>query len=163
MDIKQNLFVTDIKYSYYNQPTDENKPSEILEIDKIENLSNDDCVILLQFKIIGLEKLNNMISERDGIAVLTYSKLYSNELRFEGMRAAGVKYPKGLITDFGMAINSPYTIDDIENMYIKVLYIPNALSSTENNSYPFYYMTNETEEELAKLSFPIKLFKGGKI
>lgn len=161
MDIKQNLFVTDVKYSYYNQYADENTPSELIEIDEIIDLSNDDWIILLQFKIIGLEKLNNMISDKDGIAILTYSKLYSNKLRFEGMSAAGIKYPDGLMSDFGMGINRPNNIRDIENMYIKVLYIPNALSPTENNSDPFYFMTNETEEELAKLSFPIKLFKGG--
>lgn len=160
MDIKENLFISNMKYKYFN--ANNNKPTNFLDLNEIRDLSNEDWVLLLRFNIIGLEELSDNVNDKDGIAMLTYSKLYSNELRFEGMSASGIKYPDGIMSDFGMSINIPNNIQDIENMYIKILFIPNALSPTENNSDPFYFMLNETEEELAKLSFPIKLFKGGK-
>ncbi|WP_436871758.1 hypothetical protein [Mammaliicoccus sciuri] len=163
MDIKGNLFVSNIKYKYFKTNEDTNiKPFKDLDLNKIIDLSNEDLALFLQFNIIGLEEISDKLNEKDGIAILTYSKLYSNELRFEGMSAAGIIYPNGIMTDFGMSINKPNNIQDIENMYIKVLYVPNALSPVENNTDPFYFMTNETEEELVKLSFPIKLFMGGK-
>lgn len=163
MKIKDKLFITNLKYSalYAGEEKGDIQFKESLE--NFEELSNDNWSILIQFDVIGLENITNSDLEKDGIVLLTYSELPSKELRFDGMQGTQIKNGKNFKKSYGMGLPHGVDINNIDNVYLKILYIPNAFAESPDSTDPFHYMLNDTENELAKLTFPLPLLKRGNV
>lgn len=163
MKIKDKLFITNSKYSalYAGEEKGDIQFKESLE--NFEDLSSNNWSILIQFDVIGLENITNSDLEKDGIVLLTYSELPSKELRFDGMQGTQIKNGKNFKKSYGMGLPHGVDINNIDNVYLKILYIPNAFAESPDSTDPFRYMLNDTENELAKLTFPLPLLKRGNV
>ncbi|MGO1819820.1 MAG: hypothetical protein ACTH0S_09050 [Senegalia sp. (in: firmicutes)] len=163
MKIKDKIFITNSKYSalYAGKEKGDIQFKESLE--NFEDLSSNNWSILIQFDVIGLDNITNSDLEKDGIVLLTYSELPSKELRFDGMQGTQIKNGKNLKKSYGMGLPHGVDINNIDNVYLKILYIPNAFTESPDSTDPFHYMLNDTENELAKLTFPLPLLKRGNV
>ncbi|OEK56309.1 hypothetical protein [Staphylococcus equorum] len=163
MKIKDNLFVTNLTYQAFYFADNKDDIKQIENLDYLENLSDDKWSIFLMFDIVGLENFKDRKLENDGLILLTYSKLQSNELRFDGMQGTQIKNEEIIKNKYGMSIPHGVDINNIDNVYLKILYIPNAFAESPDNTDPFHYMLNDSENELAKLTFPLPLLKRGNV
>lgn len=163
MKIKDSLFVTNLTYQAFYLADNEGDFKQIKNLDYLENLSDDEWAIFLMFDIIGLEKLNDRPLENDGIVLLTYSELSSKELRFDGMQGTQIKNEETIKSKYGMALPHDVDVKNIDNIYLKILYIPNTFAETPEITDHFHYMLNDSENELAKLTFPLPLLKRGNL
>ncbi|MCE5002878.1 hypothetical protein ACWEXP_01045 [Staphylococcus pseudoxylosus] len=163
MKINDNLFVTNLTYQAFYLGDNEGDFKHIKNLDYLEDLSDDKWVIFLMFDIIGLEKLDDESLENDGIVLLTYSEIPSKELRFDGMQGTQIKSDGSIKKNYGMALPKEIDLTNIENINLKILYIPDIFGESPTFADHFHYMLNETENELAKISFPLPLLKRGGI
>jgi len=163
MTIKDELFITNLKYSALYAGDEKNDVDFIDNITNFKDLSSNNWSILIQFDVIGLDNIINSDLEKDGIILLTYSELPSKELRFDGMQGTQIKNGKNFKKSYGMGLPHGVDINNIDNVYLKILYIPNAFAESPESTDPFHYMLNDTENELAKLTFPLPLLKRGNL
>ncbi|WP_341636364.1 hypothetical protein [Staphylococcus casei] len=163
MKIKDKLFITNLKYSAMYAGEEENDVQFIDNLSEFKNLSNDDWSIILQFDVVGLENMKTRDLEKDGITLLTYSELASKELRFDGMQGTQIKNGDNFKQSYGMVIPKNIDTSNINNIYLKILYLPDAFSESEVFANHFDYMLNDSENELVKLTFPLPFMKRGSI
>lgn len=161
MKIKDKLFVTNLTYQAFYLADNKDDIKQIENLEYLEDLSDDKWAIFLMFDIIGLEKLDNESLENDGIVLLTYSEIPSKELRFDGMQGTQIKSDGSIKKKYGMTLPKEIDLTSIENIYLKILYIPDIFGESPTFADHFRYMLNETENELAKISFPLPFLKRG--
>lgn len=161
MDIKSNLFISNMKYSAMYTGEEQYDIEYIDNLVEINDFSDNNWSILIQFIIGGLDNIKNNISDNDVIALLTYSELHNHEYRFDGMHATQIKNDSDIKKDFGIGLPSFIELDNVKRTYLKILYLPNALN--ENNLYndPFFFILNDTEYEIGKFTFPLRLMRRG--
>lgn len=161
MDIKGNLFIANINYHAWYTGEERYAIQHIDNLLEINDFSDNNWSILIQFIIGGLDSIKNNISDNDVIALLTYSELHNHEYRFDGMHATQIKNDSDIKKDFGIGLPSFIELDNVKRTYLKILYLPNALN--ENNLYndPFYFILNDTENEIGKFTFPLRLMRRG--
>lgn len=163
MKIKDKLFINNLKYSalYAGEEKGDVQFKESLE--NFEDLSDDNWSIILQFDVIGLENITTRDLEKDGIILLTYSELPSKELRFDGMQGTQIKNGENFKKSYGMGLPHDIDINNIDNIYLKILYLPDAFGESQVFTNHFHYMLNDSENELAKFTFPLSLMKRGNL
>lgn len=161
MDIKGNLFISNMKYSAFYAGEEQYDIQQIENLIEINDLSDNNWSILIQFIIGGLDNIKNTIRDNDAIALLTYSELHNHEYRFDGMHATQIKNNSGIKKNYGIGLPSFIEVDNVKRTYLKILYLPNAFN--ENNLYndPFYFIFNDTENEIGKFTFPLRLIRRG--
>lgn len=163
MDIKRNLFVSDLNYHALNTESDQNNLEVINKINEIKDFSDSRWIMYITFNVVGIEKLTNRNLNNDGIVVLTYSKLDSNELRFDGMQGLQMKNEDGIKKLYSVTFPANIDLRNIENVYIKILYMSNVFGDSHTYTDHFHYMLNDTENELMKFTFPLPLFLRGEV
>lgn len=161
MKIKDKLFITNLKYSALYAGEEKNDVDFMDNITNLKDLSSNNWSILIQFDVIGLDNIINSDLEKDGIVLLTYSELPSKELRFDGMQGTQIKNGEKFKKSYGMVLPHDIDINNIDNIYLKILYLPDAFGESQVFADHFYYMLNDSENELAKLTFPLPLMKRG--
>ena len=161
MNIKNYLFVTNLSYqaAYLADPYEDVKQVE--DLNYLDDFSDEKWVLFLKFEIAGMNEFQDKNIDKDGIFFLTYSKLTTNEMRFDGMQGSSIKGPDGEKKYFRMALPHDINIENVENIYIKILYIPDTFDESPKFVDHFFYMLNDSEYELAKLNFPLALLKRG--
>lgn len=159
--MKDKLFITNLKYSALYAGEEKGNVPFIESLENFEDLSNDSWSIILQFDVIGFENITTRNLEKDGIILLTYSELPSKELRFDGMQGTQIKNGEKFKKSYGMGLPHDIDIKNIDNIYLKILYLPDAFGESQVFADHFYYMLNDSENELAKLTFPLSLMKRG--
>lgn len=159
--MNDKLFVSDVSYGAWNPEIGE-VPGDFKIIDPLEfeeNLSDPNWSIFIKFKVNNLSNLPSLTSD-DGIVVLTYSELNNNKLRFEGMQATQIKPQNTIKHNYSVVITNNLSINNIKRFYIKILFIERVFERSYVVDHSVY-MTKDTNDELAKLTFPINLMKRG--
>lgn len=159
--MKDKLFITNLKYSALYAGEEQGDVQFIDSLENFEGLSSDSWSIILQFDVIGFENITTRDLEKDGIILLAYSELPSKELRFDGMQGTQIKNGEEFKKSYGMVLPHDIDINNIDNIYLKILYLPDAFGESHVFADHFYYMLNDSENELAKLTFPLPLMKRG--
>lgn len=161
MDIKSNLFISDVEYSAFYTGEERNDVLHINNLSEIKDFSDNNWSIIIQFNIGGFDSIKNAIKENDAIALLTYSELQNYEYRFDGMSATQIINEEGIKKKYGIGLPSFIELDNVKRTYLKIIYLPNAFG--ENNIYndPFHFILNDTENEIGRFTFPLSLMRRG--
>nr|WP_263313552.1 hypothetical protein [Mammaliicoccus sp. Marseille-Q6498] len=77
------------------------------------------------------------------------------------MQASQIKNEDGLQTAYGMGIPNEIDTTEIKRIYFKILYLPSAFGENRIYHDTFNYIKRDTENEIAKISFPLLLMKRG--
>lgn len=154
MNIPKNIFITNINYeAIYVKPgttsatfVNITNPKEIQEYAQSKNV---DLTIYLKIGIIGIDSIPNKI--KDGISLITYTKLNNGDLRFDSMKATELKDDK---TEIIFSLPTDIELRSQESTYLKILYLPDIFDDSEKYQDPFILMTPNSDFELADLKFP---------